>query len=63
MREMMKNLAPGITRQRLLIEGFYHIPVNEKAIDDFFTGITECLSVLTGLSTIFVPYFRAINTT
>jgi S-adenosylmethionine/arginine decarboxylase-like enzyme len=41
----MKNLAPDITRQRLLIEGFYNIPVDEKVIDDYFNGVTEFLNL------------------
>ncbi len=33
----MKNIAPGIKRQRLLIEGFYtDIEINEQVIRDFF---------------------------
>ncbi len=36
----MKNLAPNITRQRLLIEGFYGIEADDKTIIDYFDKIT-----------------------
>ncbi len=36
----MKRLAPKITRQRLLIEGFYNIPVDKNTVTAFFDGIT-----------------------
>lgn len=41
----MKNLAPNITRQRLLIEGFFEVPVREKQIVLFFKGITRELGL------------------
>ena len=41
----MKNLAPNIMRQRLLIEGFLDIDVKEKTIKDFFIGITKKLKL------------------
>ncbi len=41
----MKNLAPHILRQRLLIEGFYTIDVNKKVIEQFFERITDSLSL------------------
>jgi hypothetical protein len=43
----MKNLAPDITRQRLLIEGFYDIAVNENVIKDYFIKITKELGLRT----------------
>jgi len=50
----MKNLAPDIIRQRLLIEGFYTINVDEKAIGDYFRKITDSLKLRTyGEPTIF----------
>ncbi len=41
----MKNLAPDIFRQRLLLEGFYTINVDEKIIFDYFKKITESLKL------------------
>jgi len=32
----MKDLAPNIIRQRLLIEGFYDSKVDEKFIREYF---------------------------
>lgn len=52
----MKNLAPDLTRQRLLIEGFYSIDVNESVIKDYFNKITEALSLkMYGEPIIFSP--------
>src|SRR5215813_9186579 len=36
----MKNLAPKITRERLLIEGFFSAKVDKKFIEDYFKKIT-----------------------
>jgi len=41
----MKNLAPDITRQRLLIEGFFDNKINEKEIKSYFTTITKALNL------------------
>ena len=41
----MKNLAPNLTRQRLLIEGFYKINVDEKAIEKYFKHIAKSLKL------------------
>ena len=41
----MKNLAPNITRQRLLIEGFYKINVNKSSIENYFKEITTSLKL------------------
>jgi S-adenosylmethionine decarboxylase len=43
----MKDLAPHITRQRLLIEGFYKINVDEKVIKDFYKKLTKSLELRT----------------
>jgi hypothetical protein len=52
----MKDLAPSITRQRLLIEGFYKIDVNQKVIKDYFNKITTSLSLrMYGEPIIFSP--------
>lgn len=41
----MKNLAPGIVRQRLLIEGYYSINAEKKTIEDYFRIITQALGL------------------
>lgn len=52
----MKNLAPQITRQRLLIEGFYQIDVDKDTIKKYFEGITNHLSLrMYGEPIIFSP--------
>jgi S-adenosylmethionine decarboxylase len=52
----MKNLAPNITRQRLLIEGFYNISVNKKVIKNYFKKITDSLNLrMYGEPIIFSP--------
>jgi len=43
----MKNIAPGIFRKRLLIEGYYTVEVTEKTIKNFFSHITAELSLRT----------------
>lgn len=43
----MKDLAPGITRQRLVIEGFFQIKVSRKTILQFFKKITTELNLRT----------------
>lgn len=52
----MKNLAPDIFRQRLLIEGFYTIIVNETTIQGYFNKITAALKLkMYGAPIIFSP--------
>ena len=41
----MKNLAPDIKRQRLLIEGFYSIDVNKSVINRYLNAVTKSLSL------------------
>ncbi|MFC1600346.1 S-adenosylmethionine decarboxylase [Patescibacteria group bacterium] len=41
----MKNLAPDLKRQRLLIEGFYKIDVDKATIEDYFKKVTSELSL------------------
>ncbi len=41
----MKNLAPNITRQRLLVEGFYSIDADKKVIVKYFKTITKSLGL------------------
>jgi len=52
----MRDLAPGITRQRLLIEGFYDIEVDEATIRRFLSELPASLTLRTyGEPTIFAP--------
>lgn len=52
----MKNLAPNITRQRLLIEGFYRIGVDKAVITNYFNTITKVLNLrMYGEPIIFSP--------
>jgi S-adenosylmethionine decarboxylase len=41
----MKNLAPDITRQRLLIEGFYEVDADKSVIVEYFNEITVALGL------------------
>jgi len=41
----MKNLAPYITRERVLIEGFYKANVNQQIIKKYFKEITKKLKL------------------
>lgn len=43
----MKDLAPRITRQRLIIEGFFQIAISRKTIIEFFKTITKGLNLRT----------------
>jgi len=52
----MENLAPNITRQRLLIEGFYNINVDKSSIKNYFKEITDSLKLrMYGKPIIFSP--------
>lgn len=52
----MKNIAPHVFRQRLLIEGFYTIGVNKKIIAAYFKAITKALNLRAyGTPIIFSP--------
>lgn len=52
----MQNLAPNILRQRLLIEGFYNIKVNENTIKEYFSVLTKALDLrMYGEPIIFSP--------
>lgn len=52
----MRDLAPDIVRQRLLIEGYFGADVDEAVIREFFAGITDELELRTyGEPTIFAP--------
>jgi S-adenosylmethionine decarboxylase len=53
---MIKNLAPNIFRQRLLIEGFYTIDVGKKSIEKYLFNVAEHLRLKTyGKPIIFAP--------
>lgn len=52
----MKNLAPDIVRQRLLIEGIYTGDVDEAAVTEYLLGIATHLGLRTyGVPTIHSP--------
>ena len=52
----MKNLAPDIFRQRLLIEAFYARSVDEAAIRDYLLGVAKRLGLRTyGAPVVFAP--------
>ena len=52
----MRDLAPDITRQRLLLEGYFTVPVDEGAIARFFIELTSTLDLrMYGEPTIFSP--------
>jgi S-adenosylmethionine decarboxylase len=41
----MRNLAPDITRQQLLIEGIYSGEVDEQRVSDYLIGIAQELGL------------------
>jgi hypothetical protein len=43
----MRNLAPDITRQRLLIEGFYAVAVDHASVEGYLTGVAAHLNLRT----------------
>ena len=43
----MRDLAPGITRQRLLIEGYYGSAVDQSAVERYLTGLAAHLELRT----------------
>lgn len=52
----MRNLAPEVFRQRLLIEGYFTIKVTRKTIEQYFNAITKALKLKTyGNPIIFSP--------
>ncbi|MBN2422877.1 S-adenosylmethionine decarboxylase [Candidatus Woesearchaeota archaeon] len=52
----MKNIAPNVFRQRLLIELFYSIDVDKKVVENYFKEITKSLQLKTyGDPIIFSP--------
>lgn len=52
----MRDLAPGITRQRLLVEGLYTVDVDERRVDEYLLGVAAHLGLRTyGRPAIFSP--------
>jgi len=43
----MRDLAPGILRQRLLVEGYFSAPVDRAAVEGYLTGIAAALDLRT----------------
>lgn len=43
----MRDLAPDIVRQRLLIEGFYSIEVNQEKVASYLLGVAAHLDLQT----------------
>ena len=43
----MRDLAPDIVRQRILIEGYYTVAIDEDVIREFFVHITKRLNLRT----------------
>lgn len=44
---MIKNLAPDVFRQRLLIEGFYTINISEETLETYLLSVAEHLNLRT----------------
>jgi S-adenosylmethionine/arginine decarboxylase-like enzyme len=52
----MRNLAPGITRQRLLLEGYYTVEMDERRVEDYLQGVAAHLGLRGyGRPAIFAP--------
>lgn len=52
----MKDLAPNITRQRFLMEGYSGIEVNKEQIENYFKKVTNNLNLrMYGEPIIFSP--------
>src|SRR4051794_884011 len=52
----MHDLAPDIVRQRILIEGYYTLPIDEDVIRNFFAHLTNELDLRTyDVAVIFAP--------
>ncbi|MEY4517544.1 MAG: hypothetical protein RLZZ499_143, partial [Cyanobacteriota bacterium] len=53
---MIKNLAPDIFRQRLLLEGFYTIDISEESLEKYLLTVAQHLELRTyGKPIIFAP--------
>ena len=52
----MRDIAPAITRQRLLIEGLYGIEVDEEKVEAYLHGLAAHVGLRTyGRGAIFAP--------
>jgi hypothetical protein len=52
----MKNLAPGIYRKRLLVEGFYTVEVKKEDVESFLLGSAKHLGLKAyGNPVVFTP--------
>jgi hypothetical protein len=52
----MHDLAPDVTRQRLLVEGYYTIDLDEQRVDDYLQGLAAHLGLRAyGRPVIFAP--------
>ena len=52
----MRDLAPDIVRQRILVEGYYTVTIDEDVIREFFVHITKRLDLRTyDVPVIFAP--------
>jgi hypothetical protein len=52
----MHDLAPDIVRQRILIEGYYTVSIDEEVIRKFFANITDRLDLRTyDVPVVFAP--------
>lgn len=52
----MKNIAPDIFRQRLLIEGFYTTSIDQQVLRDYLLGLATSLNLRAyGEPTIYSP--------
>jgi hypothetical protein len=43
----MRDLAPDIVRQRLLIEGYYTVAIDSAVVERYLAGIAACLGLRT----------------
>lgn len=52
----MRDLAPEITRQRLLIEGYYSVNVSQAAVESYLLGVASHLGLRTyGKPVVYAP--------
>jgi S-adenosylmethionine decarboxylase len=52
----MRNLAPEITRQRLLIEGHYSIEIGQNEVEGYLLGVAAHLGLRTyGTPIVYAP--------
>ena len=52
----MRDIAPDITRQRLLVEGFYDVDLDDARVEEYLQGVAANLGLRTyGRPAIFAP--------